>query len=121
MYMATLVTVGVILLVVSIALFTLTGRRRPVVEVVRGPDPLVLTLPAESEGPPAARRLVEGYCVRDKKKVEMVNPQPTTLKNGTLATFGLCALCGTQIYKIDRSILVPQHRERVQEGRWGLA
>jgi len=121
MNMPTLVTAGVILMVVIIALFTLAGRRRPVVEAVRGPDPLVLTLPAESEGPPAASRLVEGYCVRDKKKVEMVNPQPTTLKNGTLATFGLCPLCGTQIYKIDRSILVPEHRERVQEGRWRAA
>ena len=121
MDMATLVTTGVILVVVSIALFTLAGRRRPVVEVVRGPDPLVSTLPAESEDPPVASRLVEGYCVRDKKKVEMVNPQPTTLKNGTLATFGLCPLCSTQIYKIDRSILVPEHRERVQEGHWRAA
>jgi hypothetical protein len=121
MNMATLVTTGAILLVVCIALFTLAGRRRPVVEVVRRPDPLVPTLPTESEDPPAASRLVEGYCVRDKKKFEMVNPQPTTLKNGTLATFGLCPLCGTKIYKIDRSILVPEHRERVQEGRLRVA
>src|SRR6202521_720624 len=118
MNMPTLVTAGVILMVVIIALFTLAGRRRPVGEADRGPDPLVLTLPAESEGPPPASRVGGGYWVRGKKKVEMVNPQPATLKNGPLATFGLCPLCGPQIYKIDRSILVPEHRERIREGRW---
>ena len=47
--------------------------------------------------------LVEGYCLKDKKKVEMKDPTPITMKNGKPATVGTCPFCGTKIYKIGKS------------------
>jgi predicted RNA-binding Zn-ribbon protein involved in translation (DUF1610 family) len=46
---------------------------------------------------------LEGYCLKDKRKVEMMNPQPITMKNGKPATVGVCPNCGTKIYKIGKS------------------
>jgi hypothetical protein len=46
---------------------------------------------------------VEGYCLKDKKKVEMKDPTPITMKNGKPATKGTCPVCGTTIYKIGKS------------------
>ena len=48
---------------------------------------------------------VEGYCLKDKKKVEMVDPQPITMKNGKPATVGTCPICGTKIYKIGKATM----------------
>jgi len=47
--------------------------------------------------------LVEGYCLKDKRKVEMKDPQPITMKNGKPATVGTCPNCGTKIYKIGKA------------------
>jgi len=47
--------------------------------------------------------LVEGYCLKDKRKVEMKDPQPITMKNGKPATVGTCPHCGTKIYKIGKA------------------
>jgi hypothetical protein len=49
--------------------------------------------------------LVEGYCLKDKRKVEMKDPQPITMKNGKPATVGTCPNCGTKIYKIGKAIV----------------
>jgi uncharacterized protein DUF5679 len=64
----------------------------------------------EWASPPATTRiskkdgeLVEGYCLKDKRKVEMKDPQPITMKNGKPATVGTCPLCGTKIYKIGKA------------------
>jgi hypothetical protein len=46
---------------------------------------------------------LEGYCLKDKKKVEMKDPQPITMKNGKPATVGTCPNCGTKIYKIGKA------------------
>ena len=46
---------------------------------------------------------MEGYCLKDKKKVEMRDPKPITMKNGKPATVGTCPFCGTKIYKIGKS------------------
>jgi hypothetical protein len=46
---------------------------------------------------------VEGYCLKDKRKVEMKDPHPITMKNGKPATVGTCPLCGTKIYRIGKS------------------
>jgi len=47
--------------------------------------------------------VMEGYCLKDKKKVEMRDPKPITMKNGKPATVGTCPFCGTKIYKIGKS------------------
>jgi len=48
---------------------------------------------------------VEGYCLKDKRKVEMKDPQPITMKNGKPATVGTCPYCGTKIYKIGKATI----------------
>ena len=67
--------------------------------------------PLEWVSPPSNRistkdgELVEGYCLKDKRKVEMKDPQPITMKNGKPATVGTCPFCGTKIYKIGKAIV----------------
>jgi len=46
---------------------------------------------------------VEGYCLKDKRKVEMKDPQPITMKNCKPATVCTCPNCGTKIYKIGKA------------------
>jgi hypothetical protein len=44
--------------------------------------------------------MAEAYCVKDKKKVEVVNPQKITMKNGKPAISGTCPVCGGKVFKI---------------------
>jgi hypothetical protein len=44
----------------------------------------------------------EGYCVKEKKKVEIQNPQQVTMKNGRPAIQGTCPDCGTKIFRIGK-------------------
>jgi hypothetical protein len=50
------------------------------------------------------RRLsvAEGYCVKERKKVEIKDPQQVTMKNGRPAIQGTCPDCGTKIFKIGK-------------------
>lgn len=41
----------------------------------------------------------EGYCVKDKKKVEF-DGEVVILKNGRRAAKGKCPLCGTTVMRI---------------------
>jgi hypothetical protein len=53
--------------------------------------------------PPAGRRkdrMAEAYCVKDKRKVEIKDPQQITMKNGKPAVKGTCPICGTSVFKI---------------------
>jgi hypothetical protein len=47
--------------------------------------------------------MAEGYCVRDKKMVEIQNPQQITMKNGKPATQGTCPQCGAKVTRIGGS------------------
>jgi len=42
----------------------------------------------------------EAYRVKDKMKVEVVNPQRITMKNGKPALQGTCPKCGGKVFKI---------------------
>ena len=44
--------------------------------------------------------MAEAYCVKDKMKVEVVNPQRITMKNGMPAISGTCPKCGGKVFKI---------------------
>jgi hypothetical protein len=44
--------------------------------------------------------MAEAYCVKDKQKVEVVNPQRITMKNGKAALQGTCPICGDKVFKI---------------------
>ena len=41
-----------------------------------------------------------GYCVKERKKVEIQNPVQVTMKNGRPAIQGTCPDCVTKIFKI---------------------
>ena len=43
---------------------------------------------------------MEAYCVKCKQKREMKDMQEVTMKNGKKAKTGLCAVCGTKMFKI---------------------
>ncbi len=47
--------------------------------------------------------MVQAYCVRDRKMVEIKNPQQVTLKNGRPAVQGTCPECGTKVTRIGAS------------------
>ena len=42
--------------------------------------------------------MVVGFCVKCRRKVELVNPEEVTLKNGRKAIRGKCPNCGTTVY-----------------------
>jgi len=44
--------------------------------------------------------VAEAYCVKDKMKVEISNPQSITMKNGKPAVKGTCPKCGTTVFRI---------------------
>jgi hypothetical protein len=84
--------------------------------------------PADGVQPLAVDWLVEGYCVKDRKRVEMVNPHPVTMVNGKPAIVGVCPHCGTKMYKIGKSYGIVQaifrahdDREQLPQGRREMA
>jgi len=44
--------------------------------------------------------MAEAYCVKDKQKVEIVDPQKITMKNGKPAIKGTCPKCGGSVFRI---------------------
>ncbi len=46
---------------------------------------------------------MQAYCVKDRKKVEIKNPQAITMKNGRPATQDVCPICGTKVFRIGKA------------------
>jgi hypothetical protein len=44
----------------------------------------------------------EGYCVKERKKVEIKDAKQVTMKNGRPEIQGTCPDCGTKIFKIGK-------------------
>jgi hypothetical protein len=44
--------------------------------------------------------MAEAYCVKDKMKVEVQNPQKITMKNGKPALQGTCPTCGGTVSRL---------------------
>jgi hypothetical protein len=47
--------------------------------------------------------MVQAYCMKDRKKVEIKNPQQVKLKNGRPAIQGVCPICGTKVFRIGKA------------------
>jgi len=43
------------------------------------------------------------YCMKCKKKVAIKNPKQVTLKNNRPAVEGVCAVCGTKVFRIGKA------------------
>lgn len=48
----------------------------------------------------ATAKQPEGYCVRCKQKVTLLDAQQVKFKNGRPALKGACSDCGTTVYRI---------------------
>jgi hypothetical protein len=42
----------------------------------------------------------QAYCFKCRKRVDILNPESVTLKNGRPATKGTCAEDGTKVFRI---------------------
>lgn len=47
--------------------------------------------------------MVEAYCVKCRKKVDMKNPVKITMKNKRPAMRGECPKCGTKVFRIGKA------------------
>ena len=45
---------------------------------------------------------MEAYCMKCRKKREIVNAEQIVMKNGRAATKGECSVCGTKVFKINK-------------------
>ena len=48
---------------------------------------------------PASAVAIEAYCLKDRAKVAMLDPQPTTMRNGQAAMAGRCPMCGGKVVR----------------------
>jgi hypothetical protein len=46
--------------------------------------------------------MTQGYCVKERKKVEIKDAKQVTMKNGRPAIQGVCPDCGTNIIKLGK-------------------
>ena len=44
--------------------------------------------------------MVQGYCVKDKKMVDMKDPKESLTSRGTKIVKGKCPICGTTVCKM---------------------
>jgi len=47
--------------------------------------------------------LMQAYCMKCRKKVDIKDPKSITMKNGRPATQGSCPKCGTKVFRIGKS------------------
>ena len=45
---------------------------------------------------------MKAYCFKCKNKQEIKNPQKVMLKNGRPATKGVCSVCGTKVFTMQK-------------------
>ena len=50
-----------------------------------------------------------GYCMKCKKKVEMLNEEVIIMKNGLTASRGNCPVCSTKVFRVHskKKVAVP--------------
>jgi hypothetical protein len=47
--------------------------------------------------------MIQGYCMKCKTKKDMKSVKAVTMKNGKPANQGICATCGTKMFKIGKA------------------
>ncbi len=55
---------------------------------------------AEAAPASSVEQPIEAYCLREKKRVQMVEPKPVVTANGGAALSGTCPSCGAALYKL---------------------
>jgi hypothetical protein len=54
---------------------------------------------------------MKAYCLKCRKNVEIMSPKIITLKNGSLATQGVCPICLTNVYRLGKPLACFDLRE----------
>ncbi len=77
---------------------------KPKAAAVATPKAAVAAAPkATTAAPPAVAvggQVIEAYCLREKKRVQMADPKPVVTANGGSAVSGTCPSCGAALYKL---------------------
>jgi len=47
--------------------------------------------------------MVQAYCMKCRKKVDIKDLKKVTLKNGRPAVQGSCPICGTKVFRIGKT------------------
>ena len=79
---------------------TAGGRRSGRHTATREPSGCGTRVPVTLDVERGGAQMAEAYCVKDKKKVEVQNPQQITMKNGKPALQGTCPICGGKVFRI---------------------
>ena len=58
--------------------------------------------PAPAAAPTTQSPTVEGYCVKERKKVQIAEPKAVKTKNGRDAVRGKCPDCGAAIFRMGK-------------------
>ena len=100
--------IGLLAALLAAAGVAVAGRRRRGGQAAPAPEPPPSPAPAPAATtpppPPAAARstAVEGYCVKERKKVEIADPRAVKTKNGRDAIRGTCPDCGASIFRMGK-------------------
>lgn len=82
-----------------------TALAGQLLELTQG-APVAPATPSGDAAPPAATQAgssseaVTAFCLRQKKRVTLQNPEPVTLRNGRRALAGTCPECGARIVRM---------------------
>ena len=68
--------------------------------VAKSSPPKAAPAPATPAPATAGDQPVEAYCLREKKRVQMLDPKPVVTANGGAALSGTCPSCGAALYKL---------------------
>jgi hypothetical protein len=77
-------------------------RRRPPTALHSPQFDLATTASSAAKAVKGRPPMPEGYCVKERKKVEIKDAKQVTMKNGRPAIQGTCPDCGTKIFKIGK-------------------
>jgi len=45
---------------------------------------------------------MQAYCMKCRRKIEIMNPRAITMKNKRRAIQGVCPRCGTKVFRIGK-------------------
>jgi hypothetical protein len=93
MSMRTRAKLAITALAAAVVIWLLRRGSTPVPEQAAAPPP------APAPPPSPAAPAVEGYCVKERKKVAIKDPEKAVTKNGREAVRGTCPDCGTTVFR----------------------
>jgi len=71
--------------------------------VLRGRGPTAQEPPAPAAASPNESGEIAAFCLRERRMVAMVLPEPVQLKNGRRALAGTCPSCGGRVIRMARA------------------